>query len=102
MNSPLSPYQSTPDWAALFSPAAILPYLISVPPSHGDLELLPSGRVLIYTGPDGSDIDELWATLNDQDRSGNIYKTVCQQLGYNDGQGKPGKENGSEVEGYDL
>ena len=68
-----------------------------VPPSHGDVQLLPSKRVLIYTGPDGTDVPELWATINGYQSRGNVAQTLCQQLGYNDGSFTPRMGNQSEL-----
>lgn len=52
-------------------------------PQPGDA--VGSGLVLVYMGPDGTDVDEYWATINGNNYHGNVAKTLCQQLGYDMG-----------------
>ena len=61
-------------------------------PSHGDIRLCPNGLVMIYMGPDGTNIENLWGTFSgdkgSNDKSANmkhIANTLCQQLGLNNG-----------------
>jgi hypothetical protein len=63
---------------------------------------MESGRVLIYTGADNSDVNELWKTISSEEKRGDLYKAVCQQLGYNDGRGIAGDGNDSEVAKYEF
>ncbi len=63
-------------------------------PSHGDLRLLftPTDDdddyhlVQLYNGPDGTDYDLFWGTLNGYNFTGSVGDTLCHQLGYDKGE----------------
>ena len=46
-----------------------------------------NGLVMIYLGPDGTDYDKMWGTLDGMGAEGQsqVADTLCQQLGYDDG-----------------
>ena len=51
---------------------------------YGDIQLDDSrgGLVLLYLGPDGTDVDLMWGTLSSEGKEQNVAKTLCRQLGY--------------------
>ena len=56
-------------------------------PSHGDIRLCASDLVMIYMGPDGTNIEKLWGTISGIviRHKQNVEDTLCQQLGYDEG-----------------
>ena len=46
--------------------------------------MMCNGLVMIYMGPDGTDVDHMWGTLDGGGADG-VANTLCQQLGYDDG-----------------
>ncbi len=50
---------------------------------YGDIRLDDShgGLVLLYLGPDGTDIELMWGTLSSEGEQ-NVAPTLCRQLGY--------------------
>ena len=74
-------------------PIAIYIYIIFIAyPSHGDLRLCPPRHgwdhqlVMIYMGPDGTNIEDMWGTFSGTKYHKAVANTLCQQLGYDDGQ----------------
>lgn len=69
-------------------------------PSHGDLRLCASGLVMIYMGPDGTNIKQMWGTFSGSNFSSHkdVADTLCQQLGYADGEIRRGDAS-EEAEG---
>ena len=46
--------------------------------------MMCNGLVMIYMGPDGTDVDHMWGTLDGTDAN-EVGDALCQQLGYHDG-----------------
>ena len=61
-----------------------------------------NGLVMIYMGPDGTDIDYMWGTLDGEEAEQNeIENTLCQQLGYDDGHVTLGSQSHKNDCGYE-
>ena len=76
-----SKYYVTKQWLANW-PALLCSFL--VPPSHGDVRVMCNTLVMMYMGPDGTDVDHMWGTL-DAMNAREVANTLCRQLGYENG-----------------
>lgn len=56
-----------------------------------------SGLVMIYMGPDGTNMNHMWGTISGRFRRAG--DTLCQQLGYGDGEIRRG-DSSDETQGY--
>ncbi len=68
-------------------PSINLLYTLYILVHYGDIRLDESrdGLVLLYLGPDGTDIESMWGTLSLEGNHHNVANTLCKQLGYDDG-----------------
>ena len=62
-----------------------------------------NGLVMIYMGPDGTNFDHMWGTLDGEEArfQSDIEYTLCQQLGYTGGRYTRGSRNHKNDCGYE-